>query len=267
MLRFIEQGLNHREDGELDPYDNVYPYVPASIVRKLIQMNGGVKSGEVPPLAGKTEVGEVEMDEDFESSEGPNNSELKEPKFEDGDVVHNLERKGQYPWRVVEVYRNFQEVLELDGEGEDTRKLYDSCNGDKEVLNSPFYLLKNVSKYSKAFAGPDYEYQSEYQMSHWDDQGEGVQIDDKDLNEADWNSPEERERIRMYNETSKGVTMVLQSIDKLFDSINREAYHKCYRAIRNVLKELHDEVNKPQESSVENDDYDERQERNYGVED
>jgi hypothetical protein len=67
MLRFIEQGLNHREDGELDPYDNVYPYVPASIVRKLIQMNGGVKSGEVPPLAGKTEVGEVEMDEDFDS--------------------------------------------------------------------------------------------------------------------------------------------------------------------------------------------------------
>jgi hypothetical protein len=66
MLRFIEQGLNHREDGELDPYDNVYPYVPASIVRKLIQMNGGVKSGEVPPLAGKTEVGEVEMDEDFD---------------------------------------------------------------------------------------------------------------------------------------------------------------------------------------------------------
>jgi hypothetical protein len=67
MLRFIEQGLNYREDGELDPYDNVYPYVPASIVRKLIQMNGGVKSGEVPPLAGKTEVGEVEMDEDFDS--------------------------------------------------------------------------------------------------------------------------------------------------------------------------------------------------------
>ena len=199
--------------------------------------------------------------------EGPNNSELKEPKFEDGDVVHNLERKGQYPWRVIDVYRNFQEVLELNGEGEDTRKLYDSCRGDEKVLNSPFYLLKNVSKYGKAFAGPDYEYQSEYQMSHWDDQGEGVKIDDKDLNEADWNSPEERERIRMYNETSNGVTMVLQSIDKLFDSINREAYHRCRRAIKGVLKELHYEVNNPQESSVENDDYDERQERNYGVED
>ena len=234
------------------------------------------------------------INEDFESSEGPDNSELKEPKFEDGDVVHNLERKGQYPWRVIDVYRNFQEVLELNGEGEDTRKLYDSCRGDEEVLNSPFYLLKNVSKYSKAFAGPDYEYQSEYQMSHWDDQGEGVQIDDKDLNEANWNSPEERERIRMYNETSNGATMVLQSIDKLFDSINREAYHRCRRAIEGVLKELHYEVNNPQESSVENDDYpgirisdikssvenddypgirisdikqDERQERNYGVED
>jgi len=214
------------------------------------------------------------INEDFESSEGPDNSELKEPKFEDGDVVHNLERKGQYPWRVIDVYRNFQEVLELNGEGEDTRKLYDSCRGDEEVLNSPFYLLKNASINSKRFAGPDFEYQSEYQMSHWDDQGNGVEID---LSEADWNSPEERERIRMYNETSNGATMVLQSIDKLFDSINREAYHRCRRAIEGVLKELHYEVNNPQESSVENDDYpgirisdikqDERQERNYGVED
>lgn len=208
------------------------------------------------------------INEDFESSEGPDNSELKEPKFEDGDVVHNLERAGQYPWRVVEVYRNFEEVLELNGEGEDTRKLYDSCNGDKEVLNSPFYLLKNASKYSKRFAGPDFEYQSEYQMSHWDDQGEGVEIDEEsDLAEGNWNSPEERERIRMYNETANGVTMVLQSIDKLFDSINREAYHKSRKAIENVLRELHNEVNNPQESSVENDDYDERQERNYGIED
>ena len=208
------------------------------------------------------------INEDFESSEGPDNSELKEPKFEDGDVVHNLERAGQYPWRVVEVYRNFQEVLELNGEGEDTRKLYDSCNGDKEVLNSPFYLLKNASKNSKRFAGPDFEYQSEYQMSHWDDQGEGVEIDEEsDLAEGNWNSPEERERIRMYNETANGVTMVLQSIDKLFDSINREAYHKSRKAIENVLRELHNEVNNPQESSVENDDYDERQERNYGIED
>ena len=101
--------------------------------------------------------------------------------------------------------------------------------------------------------------------------------EESDLNEADWNSPEERERIRMYNETSNGATMVLQSIDKLFDSINREAYHRCRRAIEGVLKELHYEVNNPQESSVENDDYpgirisdikqDERQERNYGVED
>lgn len=219
------------------------------------------------------------INEDFESSEGPDNSELKEPKFEDGDVVHNLERAGQYPWRVVDVYRNFQEVLELNGEGEDTRKLYDSCRGDEEVLNSPFYLLKNAAKNTpKRFVGPDFEYQSEYQMSHWDDQGEGVEIDEEsDLAEGNWNSPEERERIRMYNETSKGATMVLISIDKLFDSINREAYHRCRRAIEGVLKELHYEVNNPQESSVENDDYpgirisdikqDERQERNYGVED
>lgn len=34
-----------------NPYETVYAYVSVSVVRKLIQMNGGVKSGEVPPLA------------------------------------------------------------------------------------------------------------------------------------------------------------------------------------------------------------------------
>lgn len=137
------------------------------------------------------------VNEDFETSEGwtsiqdlgsrankikgPDLSKLKgidEPMFDDGDIVHNLERDGQYPWRVVEVYKNFQEVLELNGEGEDTRKLYDSCKGDEEILNSPFYLLKNASKNSARFAGPDFEYQSENQMSRWDDQGNGVEIDE-----------------------------------------------------------------------------------------
>lgn len=195
------------------------------------------------------------INENFDSNEGPDNSELNEPKFEDGDVVHNLKRAGQYPWRVVEVYRNFQEVLELNGEGEDTRELYDSCKGDKEVLNSPFYLLKNASKNSAKFTGPDFEYRSEYHMSHWDDQGEGVEVDEEsDLAEGRFDSPEEIKRVDEYNETSKGVVMVLKAIDDLFYSINREAYHKSRKAILNLLNELQNDMNKPDESSVEDDD-------------
>jgi hypothetical protein len=53
MLNYIEQGTNFGEDGKLDPYDNVYPYVPISVIKELIELNGGVKSGNVPPMAEK----------------------------------------------------------------------------------------------------------------------------------------------------------------------------------------------------------------------
>ena len=55
MLNYIEQGTNFGEDGKLDPYDNVYPYVPISVIKELIELNGGVKSGEVPPMAEEEE--------------------------------------------------------------------------------------------------------------------------------------------------------------------------------------------------------------------
>lgn len=74
---------------------------------------------------------------------------------------------------------------------------------------------------------------------------------ESDLGEASIFSPNEIERVRNFNETTKGVTMVLESIDNLFDSINREAYHKSRRAILNVLDELQNDVNNPDESSVE----------------
>lgn len=50
MLRYIDP-LNEDEEGKPDPYDNVYGYVPVSVIKELIELNGGVKSGEVPPMA------------------------------------------------------------------------------------------------------------------------------------------------------------------------------------------------------------------------
>ncbi len=50
MLRYIDP-LNEDEEGKPDPYDNVYGYVPVSVIKELIELNGGVKSGEVPPIA------------------------------------------------------------------------------------------------------------------------------------------------------------------------------------------------------------------------
>lgn len=65
VLKYVEQSALHNDDGSYsgnDPYNSVYPYVPASVVKELIQANGGVKSGELPPMADEP------MDDDYESS-------------------------------------------------------------------------------------------------------------------------------------------------------------------------------------------------------
>jgi len=56
MLRYIDP-LNEDEEGKPDPYDNVYGYVPVSVIKELIELNGGVKSGEVPPIAEEESMG------------------------------------------------------------------------------------------------------------------------------------------------------------------------------------------------------------------
>ena len=43
--------LDYAEDSE-NPTDTVYAYVPAHVVRKMIEAHGGMVSGEVPPLRG-----------------------------------------------------------------------------------------------------------------------------------------------------------------------------------------------------------------------
>jgi hypothetical protein len=124
-------------------------------------------------LNGDNKNGDMNEATDMEDSDIDN-----EPKFEHGDIVHNLERMGQYPWRVVDVYRNFNEVLDENGEGEDTFKLYYQCRGDADLLNSPIYRISKAGRYNGDRSAPDSEYQIESQMSHWDDQGEGVEIDE-----------------------------------------------------------------------------------------
>jgi hypothetical protein len=74
------------------------------------------------------------------------------------------------------------------------------------------------------------------------------------LNEGRWDSPEEIERVNKFNETNKGITLVLQYIEKLYGSqeINRESFHKSHRAILNVLKEYHNDINNREEKEENN---------------
>lgn len=59
VLKYVEQSSL---DGTDDPYNSVYPYVPASVVKELVQANGGVKSGELPPMTDEP------IEDDYESS-------------------------------------------------------------------------------------------------------------------------------------------------------------------------------------------------------
>jgi hypothetical protein len=43
--------LEYMEPFHDDPTNNVYPYVPASVVRAVVEKHGGLVEGELPPLA------------------------------------------------------------------------------------------------------------------------------------------------------------------------------------------------------------------------
>ena len=69
VLKYVEQSATYNDDGSYngnDPYNSVYPYVPSSVVKELIQANGGIKSGELPPMSDET-IEDEPMD-DYESS-------------------------------------------------------------------------------------------------------------------------------------------------------------------------------------------------------
>lgn len=77
VLKYVEQSATYNDDGSYsgnDPYNSVYPYVPVSVIKQLIQANGGIKSGELPPMSDKPmeydphvkHGKKKEMDEDFD---------------------------------------------------------------------------------------------------------------------------------------------------------------------------------------------------------
>jgi len=56
LLEYAERTPNYEgEDMEIfDPYDTVYAYVPVSVIKELINANGGIKRGQLPPMSDNT---------------------------------------------------------------------------------------------------------------------------------------------------------------------------------------------------------------------
>jgi len=58
----IPESIYRYSDGDIeDPYQTVYGYVPVDIVEEMIEMNGGVKSGNVPPFTSEEEFEDDDM--------------------------------------------------------------------------------------------------------------------------------------------------------------------------------------------------------------
>jgi hypothetical protein len=72
LLKYAED----RHSGEdFDPYKTVYPYVPVSVIKELIDENGGIKRGELPPMSDEEEDGGDSM---------MSQNQFNEEEFSDG---------------------------------------------------------------------------------------------------------------------------------------------------------------------------------------
>lgn len=66
LLEYAE-GRHSGED--FDQYKTVYPYVPVSVIKELIGANGGIKSGELPPMSDEEEGDSMMSQKQFNEEE------------------------------------------------------------------------------------------------------------------------------------------------------------------------------------------------------
>lgn len=100
VLKYVEQGGVYNDDGSENPYKNVYPYVPVSVIKELINANGGIKSGQLPPMSDEpmeddpfVRHGKDDEEDDYESSvENDDYDEKQERNY----GVEDLNEMGEY---------------------------------------------------------------------------------------------------------------------------------------------------------------------------
>ena len=47
LMRYVDGNI---DDEDFSPYKSVYGYVPVSIIKMMVAANGGIKTGELPPM-------------------------------------------------------------------------------------------------------------------------------------------------------------------------------------------------------------------------
>jgi hypothetical protein len=68
LLQYEETSQGGKGE-DFNPYESVYGYVPVAVIKELINANGGIKSGQLPPMVEENYESSVENDDYDEKQE------------------------------------------------------------------------------------------------------------------------------------------------------------------------------------------------------
>ena len=114
LLQYEETSQGGKGEG-FNPNESVYGYVPVSVIKELIDANGGIQSGELPPMSEEDEeqdMGEGLFDLNFEKRSNP----IKDLET---DILNALHQKVAAPettgvqgvWKHNEREKSMEEII------------------------------------------------------------------------------------------------------------------------------------------------------------
>ena len=147
VLKYVEQGGVYNDDGSENPYKNVYPYVPVSVIKELINANGGIKSGQLPPMSDEpmeddpfVRHGKDDEEDDYESSvENDDYDEKQERNY----GVEDLNELGGYIGDAPEKISG-PKIEKIDPRIHEGYSGYDVLRAQKLLLNIYAYGDINI---------------------------------------------------------------------------------------------------------------------------
>jgi hypothetical protein len=96
--------LDHWENINNDPHTSIFAYVPAEAIKKLIDANGGIKSGDVPPLV---QTDDAEHEEVGATKMIGTNDDVKAEKKSDDDYLDYEMVSEQIKQKIINNFKRF----------------------------------------------------------------------------------------------------------------------------------------------------------------
>lgn len=130
LLQYEETSQGGKGEG-FNPYETVYGYVPVAVIKELINANGGIKSGQLPPMA----------EDDYESSvENDDYDEKQERNY----GVEDLNELGGYIGGKEPEKISGPKIVKIDPRIHEGYSGYDVLRAQKLLLNIYAYGDINI---------------------------------------------------------------------------------------------------------------------------